>query len=107
MGWFSNVGSWFKKTIGKIGGVAKTIGSFGMAAAKKIGQYAPEIGGIIGSALDGIGVVTANPELALLGETIRAGGNLLGSYANTGHQIASHVNNAGNALTTVHDNWGD
>jgi hypothetical protein len=111
MGWFSNVGSkvsgWFKKTIGTIGSYGKKIGDFGMQLGKKIGEYAPTIGAIAGTLLDEIGAATANPELALLGESIRAGGNLIGSYANTGHQIASHVHNAGNALTTVHDNWGD
>jgi len=107
MGWLNNVGSWFKKTIGNIGGYAKKIGEVGGNVAQKIGQLSPQIGGIIGTALDGIAAATAQPELALLGESIRAGGNLIGSYANTGHQIASHVNNLGNSLTTVHDNWGD
>jgi hypothetical protein len=70
-------------------------------------KYAHTIGAVAGTLLDGIGAATANPELALLGESIRAGGNLIGSYASTGHQISSHVNNAGTSLTNLHDNWGE
>jgi len=107
MGWFDSIVNFGKRVIGNIGPSLKKIGSIGMSVGKRIAEWAPTVSGIAGTLLDGIAAATAQPEIALLGESIRAGGQLIGSYANTGHAIASHVNNAGESFSNLTSGLGD
>jgi len=107
MGWLSNVGSWFKKTIGNIGGYAKKIGEVGGNVARKIGSFSAPLGNIVGTALDSAAIAFGQPELALLGESVRAGGNLLQGWADKANQVASHVSNFGNKVSDFHASLGE
>jgi len=107
MGWFDSIVNFGKKVIGNIGPALKRIGTVGMNVGKKLAEWSPVIENIAGTLLDGVAAATAQPEIALLGESIRAGGQLIGSYANTGHAIASHVNNAGESFSNLTSGLGD
>jgi hypothetical protein len=61
----------------------------------------------VGTALDSAAVAFAQPELALLGESVRAGGNLIQGWADKANQVASHVSNVGNKITDFHAGLGD
>jgi len=107
MGWFNSVINFGKKVIGSIGPALKKIGTVGMNIGRKLGEWSPAIGNILGTAIDGIGAVTGQAELIPLGEGIRGIGNMIGSYANSAHQISSHVANAGDSFNNLTSSFGD
>ena len=107
MGWFSKALSWGKKAVGWVGGTAKKIGSFAVDVTKKLGEYAPLVGNLVGTALDVVAIGLAQPELAIAGEAVRAGGMMIGSYSDMAHKHAKTVERFGDKTTSLYKSWGD
>ncbi len=105
MGFFSGLKSWAGKAVGAIGGVLKKVGSFAEPILRKVADFAPAVGGVIGSGILAISAGLGQPEGIALGEGIRRGSEWLGNFgskaadiANTAQNIGGHAQNIGNYL---------
>ena len=100
MGWLNNTINWFSRGVGKAAEYAKKIGEFVTPIARRIGEWAPLVGNIAGTAIDGIGLATGQGAWAVpLGESVRMGGNWLGTL---GSKVADYGDIATNVAGNMH-----
>jgi len=95
MGWFSSIKNFAAKAVGAVGGVLKKVGSFAEPIIRKVGDWAPTVGSVLGYGLDAVGGALAQPELIALGEGIRRGANWVGAAASKAADISNTIGNIG------------
>lgn len=89
MGFFSTVGGLIGRGVGAVGNVIKKVGSIGMEAARRVGEFASPLANSVA------GIVGNNP----VGNFIKGVGQKVGNFANTtGQAIARGISDVGNSV---------
>jgi len=101
MGWFSAIKGFASKAVGAVGSVLKRVGSFAEPVIRKVADWAPTVGSVLGYGLDAVGGALAQPELIALGEGIRRGANWVGSVGQKAADISNTIADIGNKAVGV------
>jgi hypothetical protein len=92
MGFLSAIGGLIGAGARKVGGVIKKIGDVGMSVAKRIGEFAPQVGASLG------GLIGNNP----VGQFLKDAGSKVGEVASgAGLNIARTVGNIGRGVMNI------
>ena len=92
MGLFGTIGNALSKGANWLGGKIRTIGDFGGKVARRIGEFAPQIGSSIG------GLIGDNP----VGNMIKGIGQKVGDFASgAGSAIAKSVGDIGTSISGI------